>query len=520
MKKVILFVIDALASRVVFPAMEAGKLPNLQLLCERGEFSQESTAIFPSITPAALSSLVTGGYPDEHGIAGVYWYNTEENTVEFFGADFVVVMNNGIHQFFEQFLVKLSNSLLKRDSLFQKVERAGKTAACLNFFVYQGDVEHKVDVPLLLSLVPGVPYTKNVRGPSTLYMGDFVRASTVAERDSLSGNGGMLNRYGFNDDNTFDILLQMVKTDALSDFTLAYCPDNDWESHSKGPQNALDTLIHFDERLGEVIEAFGGIERMLAEVCVLITGDHSQSDMIEDTESSGIDLSKSLIEFNIVTAGTDWSSPDQVMICPNLRACQIYFAEPTADSTPALASKMINQLLNTPHLDQVIWRDKLLHHGGRGYHVQTASRGELHFFKGEGGETQGRDKYGFAWSWTGDLRTLDGTLYEDGTVSFGAYPNAFERIVSILDLQRSGDLWVTAEVGYDLILPEFDLHEGGSHGSLHAFDSISPLILAGAPQGVNLPAYPRSIDVAPLCLQALGITPERLPGVSAVHPDE
>lgn len=519
MKKVILFVIDALASRVVFPAMDAGQLPNIQLLCSLGEFSQESTAIFPSITPAALSSLLTGGYPDEHGIAGAYWYNPEEDTAEFFGADFVVLMHEGIHQFFEGFIVKLSNGLLKCDSLFQKVERAGKSAANLNYFVYQGDAPHTVDVPLLLSLVPGVPYSEEVRGPSTLYLGDFVRDSSTPERHHIHGKGGMLNRYGFNDDNTFDVLIEMVERDALADFTLAYCPDNDWESHSKGPQNALPTLIHFDERLGELIEAFGGIDRMLSEVCVLITGDHSQSDIIEDHEHSGIDLSKSLLEFDMVDAGEDWSGSDQLMICPNLRAAQIYFADPEDASIPALAQQVISKLLNTPHIDQVIWRHKLLQPDGQGYVVKSQDHGEIHFFKGEGGEHQAKDKYGFLWSWNGDLSAVDGFVHEDGTVTFGAYPNAFERLVNILDLHRSGDLWVTSDPGYDLIIPGFELHKGGSHSSLHALDSTSPLILAGAPEGVHLPAHPRSIDVSPLIMQALDLTPDRLPGASAVLPD-
>jgi hypothetical protein len=32
-----------------------------------------------------------------------------------------------------------------------------------------------------------------------------------------------------------------------------------------------------------------------------------------------------------------------------------------------------------------------------------------------------------------------------------------------------------------------------------------PLLLAGAPEGVTLPAHPRAVDVAPLCLSVLGI---------------
>ncbi|MCB0008790.1 MAG: hypothetical protein KDE04_20130 [Anaerolineales bacterium] len=40
---------------------------------------------------------------------------------------------------------------------------------------------------------------------------------------------------------------------------------------------------------------------------------------------------------------------------------------------------------------------------------------------------------------------------------------------------------------------------GGSHASLHRLDSQPPLLLAGVPAGVTIPAQPRIIDIAPLC---------------------
>ncbi|MCA9022111.1 MAG: alkaline phosphatase family protein, partial [Planctomycetaceae bacterium] len=73
MKKVILVIIDALASRVVQPALQKGLLPNFQQLIERGVLRRECTSIFPSITPAATCALATGAYPFEHGISGAYW---------------------------------------------------------------------------------------------------------------------------------------------------------------------------------------------------------------------------------------------------------------------------------------------------------------------------------------------------------------------------------------------------------------------------------------------------------------
>jgi hypothetical protein len=79
---------------------------------------------------------------------------------------------------------------------------------------------------------------------------------------------------------------------------------------------------------------------------------------------------------------------------------------------------------------------------------------------------------------------------------------------------------VTARPGYSLHLSTTTGHEihagGGSHGALHAEDSLVPLIMAGAPPGLQLPAHPRTVDVAALCLSALGLPPEPPAGTSRI----
>jgi hypothetical protein len=97
------------------------------------------------------------------------------------------------------------------------------------------------------------------------------------------------------------------------------------------------------------------------------------------------------------------------------------------------------------------------------------------------------------------------------------YPNAFERITGILNLEDSGHLMVTAWPGYEFKIPRTSVHGGGgSHGSLHAQDSIVPLLIAGAPDGIALPPYPRTVDVAPICLKVLGLEAQIPVGVSHV----
>jgi len=96
----------------------------------------------------------------------------------------------------------------------------------------------------------------------------------------------------------------------------------------------------------------------------------------------------------------------------------------------------------------------------------------------------------------GDMRSVDGYV-ADGAITFQDYPNAFERIAGVLDLDVAGHLWATSKPGYEFGLKSTKIHAGDrSHGSLHVLDSVSPLWVAGAPVEITMPEQARAIDVA------------------------
>src|SRR5215203_5358389 len=101
-------------------------------------------------------------------------------------------------------------------------------------------------------------------------------------------------------------------------------------------------------------------------------------------------------------------------------------------------------------------------------------------FSRDAGGSSVRDHFGSTWSWSGDPEALD--LQQDGcTLEFTDYPNAFERIAGVLDLDQSGEIWVTARPGCEFQVPGGEAHAGGaSHGALHKLHSLSPVIVAGA----------------------------------------
>ncbi|MCB0167342.1 MAG: alkaline phosphatase family protein [Anaerolineae bacterium] len=498
-KKVLLMVIDACASRTFAQGIKSGKLPNLQALVEVGQLKPQSIAIFPSLTPAATSSLFTGMYPSQHGILGFHWYDLAKDEVAYYGDDFWTIARRGIRPFFEDLLLKLNHERLKAETIFQRVERMGLEAACFNFLMFRGNVEHKANIPLLLSLIPGVPFSEIVCGPSIMFYGDLVN-SKVTDKP-LETVGGMFRRFGFNDDNTFKLLHQFAEQRAFPDFSIAYFPDNDYFSHEVGPTKAITTLEHFDEQLGTLFELYGGVEQLLSEVCIILTGDHAQSDMVEDDEDSVIRLDHLLADFAIATVGQPWGDDDQLVICPDMRCAQIYFK----DLNPKQIEHILALLIADKRVDQLIWQAKYLDES-QGYYVTTLDRGRLKFWPGDDGPNHAVDLYGCPWSWEGDLTAVGGQVDEENIITFETYPNAFERIAGALDDSNSGHLWLTSRLGYEFGVAETSIHVGGgSHGSLHKLDSTSPLLIAGAPVDLELPVQPRAVDITPVCLSLLGI---------------
>jgi hypothetical protein len=136
--------------------------------------------------------------------------------------------------------------------------------------------------------------------------------------------------------------------------------------------------------------------------------------------------------------------------------------------------------------------------------ADSQRRGRLEFARARGGEPCS-DVFGGSWTWSGDPEAL-GLEQEGPIVLFSDYPNAFERVAGVLDLDQSGELWVTAGPGCEFEVPGGEAHVGGaSHGALHKLDSLSPVIVAGAGAHGVLPRHMRLVDIAPLCMQLVGV---------------
>jgi hypothetical protein len=488
-------VIDAATPHVVCPAIQTGHLPTMQRLVEAGAMHQSSVSIFPSITPAATSTIITGGYPAEHGIAGASWYDTVREEVAYYGDDFWVIAREGFGRFINDFLLRLNGDRLKAPTMFEMVERAGRPAACLNYLVFKGSVPHKVNIPGVMAALPGVPLTETIEGPSFLCLGDFVTQRT--RHGKVDKEGGLLHRFGMDDASTGVMMCDLADENGFRDFTVAYFADNDYISHKVGPVLALPVVQRVDKFLGDTFEAAGGMEKFLSHTAVVITSDHGHCE-VRDDASAIVRLHEVLANYRQAELGKAWDSRDDIMICPNMRACQIYVRKPTRETMEAIVA----DILKAPVVDQIMWRAHLTNEGS-GY-VVASPRGRLKFAR-DAQHSNAVDAFGGVWSWSGDRDALG--LEQDGRrIDFADYPNAFERIAGVLDLEQSGEIWVTAKAGCEFEVPGGEAHAGGaSHGALHALDSHSPVIVAGAGAPRRLPTHMRSVDIAPLCMGILGI---------------
>lgn len=455
-----------------------------------------SATMFPSITPAATSTIITGAYPAEHGIAGAAWFDTARQEVAYYGDDFWVILREGFGHFINDFLLRLNGDRMRAPTLFEMVERAGRPAACLNYLVFKGSVPHKVNIPGVMAALPGVPFTETVEGPSMLCLGDFVGTRTP-HGHKPDEKGGLLHRFGMDDASTGAMLADLAGRQALPDFTVAYFADNDYVSHEVGPVAALSVVERVDRMLGEAFEAAGGMDRFLDDTAVILTSDHGHCDILNDP-SVVIRLDALLADFRQAALGRAWEPRDEIMICPNMRAAQIYVKEPRAE----VIERIAEAVLRDANVDQVIWRSRLTG-GGSGYTVRS-HRGRLEFAR-EASSDNAVDDFGGLWHWSGDGGVLD-VRQEGRSLVFGDYPNAFERLAGVLDLDQSGEIWTTAKPGREFEVPGGKAHVGGaSHGALHALDSLSPVIMAGGAAPRRLPRAMRSVDIAPMCMEILGI---------------
>jgi arylsulfatase A-like enzyme len=492
MKKVILFVIDSLHPGVLGRILSEGKAPALRFLVKQGIYMERVVSSFPTMTPVATSSMITGASPDRHKVPGFIWYNESVRKIVDYGATWQNVLKIGADNVIRNLLLKLNGEHLSPETptLYEVLEAAGFSTGNINFFMHRATHTFKAKLPLLISLATGLRIRlEEVLGPSHLTLGQLIPPP-------LSGRfrnypQGVFHRFGFNDDFSGKIARQLVHEGNLPDFTVVYFPDNDKNSHNFGPLRTGPSIEHADQQIALVLDEFGSWEKALEETAIIVTGDHAQSTVGLGREYL-INLDRDLNEF-IRLSPVEEANGDhhEIAICPNERMAFIYILQKQNELLPRVVDILAGDSRNA----QIAWKVE-----ENNYCVlQGGTKSEL-FFSREGFF---KDVYGQSWTFKGDLSVVDAQVSGEQTIEFGKFPDAFSRLISALETRAGSRVVVSAVSGYEYYAEGAPIHPGGgSHGSLEEEDSTVPMIVTGMPCDLK---NPRIVDLYPMILRHFGV---------------
>jgi predicted AlkP superfamily pyrophosphatase or phosphodiesterase len=476
MKKVILLLVDSLMPNILENCMREKTVPALQFLKERGRYWSNCVTVFPTMTASVDSSLLTGVYPDVHRIPGLVWYDPEEKEIINYVNGWKCVRKLGLSKCAQNVLYNLNEKHLSKQvtTLFEELADRGRTSASINAIVHRGRKKHHIRPTFLINLATGFRFRDDISGPDILTLGSMVQ--TNLERKIPSHIQGVRRLCGINDEYAVSVAKVLIESGNQPDFMLVYLPDNDHEIHRKNPDHAEESLIRVDKHIQEILHAFGSWDDALHQCVFIVISDHGQTRIGKEHEFN-IDLDKLLEPFRVLQLGEGVSDHDLV-VCNNERMAYIYPLRLDKQQ------KIRQQLLSESRIDLIAWKER------KGVVVGEGGSGREVYFEPGGPNV---DIYGSAWTITGEWAVLD-LDYDQGTLSYGDYPDVLSRLYGALYSQDIPMIVVTARPRYEFKSRLYPMHlNGGSHGSLHKYDSLIPLIVAGTTCSVNEP--PRLVDL-------------------------
>jgi hypothetical protein len=494
-------VIDAMAPEMLVRAAESGAAPVLATLLQRGTYVPDCVAAFPSVTPVCAASIVTGTAQDEHHIPGMNWYSRAESRYVEYGSSLRAAQRFGIGRQLTDTVYNMNRAHLARETLtvFETLDDADVRTAGTTYLMYRGRHRHEpVRDTALARAVAGTLARHPVMGPRELFYADVFASRRTGCRSTL-GMPGVRDRH------SGCVSAYLVEHD-LFDFLLLSLPDNDWHSHKHGPDGQLTSLAAADLQLARVMEATGGVDEFLAEHAFIAMADHAQVPI-----TATIDLQDELAELGVLqpananllgaltgTRTRTHARPREdveprIAVCPSQRAAMVYALAP--ETRDAMRASVVTRALAIDGVDLVAWLAHDAHDQPVEGVIASPDRGELRF--APGGDL--RDARGVSWHVDGELSVLDATVHADNALETPAYPDALARLWSALTCPTSGEVMLSVAPGYEFVDWGGAAHVGGgSHGSLHASDSLAPLVLCGIDPPRDPPGQWAIRDVAAL----------------------
>ncbi len=482
-KKVILLVADSLMYQAIDQEMKNHKLPAFKYLIEHGRYYKDIVSSFPTMSVTIDSSLLTGTYPDQHHVPGLAWYSSDERRVVNYGTGLSEIWKQGIHSVLKDLLVNINGSHLNPQipTIFEQLAQSGFTSASINGMIYRGKTEHMLKLPLWAQAPASQDGKIKVKGP------DFFAFGALSNPLHRIRNlpDGPTNKMGFNNEYALETVKHLITNNRLPDFVSVYLPDMDQPSHRKGPSYTEGVQI-LDRQLQSLFQAFGSADAALKKVILIVIGDSGVSQLLPADQEPVIELPSLFNGYNVLRPGAAVTEKTELVLAVNETMAYVYKMK----SGPSLR-QLADLTKSEARIDLTAWKEN-----GWMHVTRNGIPGELRF-KANGPI---KDMYGQSWALDHNRDVLDLKISGD-KLEYGQYPDALARLSGALNSHRGPFLVITAKPGYELAAQSSPTHEGGGgHGSLHAEESLIPLIICGTDRD---PQRHRLVDIKNYVMQLL-----------------
>ncbi len=487
--------IDGLGDEPLRRALADGHAPCIASLIAAG--AQHSSAIspFPSLTPVCLSTIITGSLPDAHRIPSLGWFNRGERRFVEYGSSFAAARIEGRSRTIEDVILNLNHLHLADEphTLFERFQDAGHTAASINFLLWRGRTRHTMKHDY--GPVKRIGRRRGVHavyGPDHLYFGEL-----------YGGMRPMLPQVGIKRPRDWGAahIARWLLRNTATDFVLLYLGQHDVASHKYGPDETQRAIRIADRALARVVDAMGGAEIFLRDYAFVLCADHGQTSVTRSERIEDVFDDVNLFKGSRAPGAAE----AELAIVPSNRFAMTYRLGESGPDDSWVARRVIE----SAGVDVAAYATE-----GEMI-IRSASRGELRARRADlHGSTAGlvteraaRSGEPDRWILEGDLEVLDLSI-DDGVIRYGEYPDALVRLSAALRCVNTGDVLISAAEGTEFEDIGGRSHDGGSHGSLRAGDSIAPLISSGVGMPGEAPGWWRLADIAGTIARHAGIADE------------
>jgi hypothetical protein len=514
--KLVLAYVDSLRTDMLKQAIAEGRAPTFGRLVKRGVLVEDCVSSFPSVTPVASAEMVTGVAADRHWISGMNWYHRVERRYVEYGSSLEASRAFGIFRSLHDLVYNMNLAHLNPgiETVFESLDDIEVRTAATPFLIYRGRHRHQVTLQGLTGKIAESGLASldyGTWGPKELFYGDLYSSMPVPCKSS--------SVPGRRDQYSACCAAELVARNRF-DFMLLAFPDNDNYSHRHGPTASVTSIERADSCMADVIRAAGGMDGFLADHALILLADHAHTDVEKPLEI----IEGMARKFDVLRASEDRPGVADLAVSPTSRAAHIYILE--EQDNPVRHRRVRELAASIEGVELVSWLERpdgtpLVRkgpgHGGIEDLVVSVERdgrrlafAPLRGSSADRGAAQGfseevEDRRGRRWMIRGNIEALEASV-EAGRIETPVYPDGLGRLYSAMCAPHSGDLMVSAALGYECLDWGGAAHiGGGSHGSLRREDSEGPLLFVGCgPESAGEREQWGLQDVAPVIREHFG----------------